>query len=61
MATFNARPKAPGNELLSRTTNVPGVASFSIEIASESIHDVSFLAPLDRNFFKPLYEIDLRD
>jgi hypothetical protein len=31
--TFKARPKAPGNELLSRITNVPGVLSLSINMA----------------------------
>lgn len=33
--TFKARPKAPGNELESRTTNVPGALSLSIVIAEE--------------------------
>ena len=32
-ATFKARPKAPGNELLSLTTKVPGALSFSIAMA----------------------------
>ena len=35
MATLRARPKAPGNELLSRITNVPGILSFSIWMAGE--------------------------
>jgi hypothetical protein len=34
VATFSAKPNAPGNELESRTTNVPGGRSFSIEIAA---------------------------
>ena len=32
--TLRARPKAPGNELLSRTTNVPGALSFRNCIAT---------------------------
>lgn len=35
VATFKARPKAPGKELESRTTNVPGGLSLSIAIAGE--------------------------
>lgn len=33
VATFRARPNAPGNELESLTTKVPGGLSFSIDIA----------------------------
>ena len=33
LPTFSASPKAPGKELLSRTTNVPGGLSFNILMA----------------------------
>lgn len=33
VATFRARPNAPGNELESLTTKVPGGLSFSMDIA----------------------------
>jgi hypothetical protein len=40
VATFSASPNAPGNELESRTTNVPGAWSRSILIAVNQILDM---------------------
>lgn len=36
-ATLRARPNAPGKELLSRTTKVPGAFSFNITMASSLV------------------------
>lgn len=38
--TFKAKPNAPGKELESRTTNVPGGFSLSIEIAVRRLKKV---------------------
>ena len=45
-ATLRARPKAPGKELLSRTTNVPGGLSFNMLMAANPIGERRSFLPI---------------